>query len=143
MSSIAGQRPQRSEQAVVAMDFFSRSMLAPGFMDDGKWRIIDPSQGQRRWKWYVPDNGKIVVRRNPIAGVAFNIVCRECRLLREVARALCLKRGRADVFRLFNHFKRHTLAALFASVRSASHGYLEKSELTWSSGPLPHLVETP
>jgi hypothetical protein len=88
-------RPQRSEQAVVAMDFFSRSMLAPGFMDDGKWRIIDPSQGQRRWKWYVPDNGKIVVRRNPIAGVVFNIVCRECRPLREVARALCLKRGKS------------------------------------------------
>jgi hypothetical protein len=33
------------------MDFFSKSRLTPEVMDDA----VDPLQGQRHWKWCVPE----------------------------------------------------------------------------------------
>jgi hypothetical protein len=38
----------------VTMDFFSKSSLAPEVTDDAERSVIDPLQGQRRWKWCVP-----------------------------------------------------------------------------------------
>ena len=57
---------------------------------------------------------------------------------RGYARSLPTSEERADIFRLFKHiFKNDTHLAAFRIGSSAPHGYLEKSELTWSSWSSP------